>query len=145
MQRKNELSMAVPVRGMHEEKKQKGKKPNKPKQTTTEADKQREHSMTKHWAHGPHPPQSTFWFTGKEHLFEGLSHFLQFPTSPNTHTHQCSNIGFCILFVDMWGTVGDTPLPPSFTCPPLPCLEIFFSCLSPGRQMTLFGKCKKDA
>jgi len=60
MQRKNELSMAVPVRGMHEGKKQKGRKPNKPKQTTTEADKQKEHSMTKHWAHGPHPPQRPF-------------------------------------------------------------------------------------
>lgn len=35
-------------------------KQNKPKQTTTEADKLREHSMTKHWACGPHSRQSTF-------------------------------------------------------------------------------------
>lgn len=83
MWRKKDLSVTIPVRGACTTKNTERKKTNKPKQTPVEADKQREHSMTKHWAHRPHP-------LGQHFVFQEKSIYLAFCPIPSISFHRPS-------------------------------------------------------
>lgn len=108
---KKAILVTNPVRrGCKTEKTERKKKNKQAEASPREADKQREHSMTKHWAHLPHPLKHHFVFHVNNTYFVG---FVPFPHLLLLQQYRILHI----LDIHMQGSGTDIQLTSSFAHP----------------------------